>query len=882
MNDLSLFERQYPVYEANQILTSAHLNLAREYLLAIDEDTLAQGIGTGILGGLEPRTRMNAGNLNAIDLGCGSGITSRGLLAHVEDCRLRYAREYVDPTGYGKFWSAPPDEGGEQVSLIELLEESDVEDIDDADKNRYRRKFRNLDHSDYVLMLFVECREEDLEACTLESCDDHGKLIHVNIRKLLIARNILGASVGVPYPDIARANLCQPLAIRRARNFNDEISLEREFREVCQEAVAKLPEALAKAWQVYRDLLGSRVHVGRFRPDILNGARLGAGDPEEVKVALQAYFTKLLDDARGGGIPLLQIYYDFLRDVAAAYNAFAAAAAVVRIENCPDREAFPKHLLLGPPAGEPVAVPSKNRHHYYGPAAKTGQRAALQTVRLLSRKLQSMMMGFNPDPGALEQIRILPQRHRRPSGNLVPYYYTEASTNNRLRQLWDPEAALRMVSQTSVHSYHDDPAENPLGANIDDQEFFRIEGHLRMDPDVAMVQLKKLRDEFNLPIDFVKVRLKAEGDEDALSEICHAPETLYRYDEFRFTLLHRLRQIAAYLHKLETSGLGWLVYMDFVPETPEGLQSVLRGLMNELTEPLDALDLDKFKDRFKETLHMCARYRAALSGYVSLTLTWPAESISRVRQSGKIDAPYAALMALAICEIRNQLEALFSDIDVNPFIQLVHRTHAEMAWMKTNHPLLFTNFAGQNPGMEHGAGVTPGGTFVVVAKDQAVLADFYLPYLCCHPPCPDFLADGGFTSKEPRIVPLYMECDWKKSVVVAGEGVLWPEVTIGRKPLVALFTDRGKEIIRLGETVKVPGGRAGLVRNRDKTIDLVFNPDSDGKNSKARRSTWFSVGTLGEDSTIFDIWVTRMDTPILAADDFFVTVIGKPVTFDLL
>ncbi|MGM9509918.1 hypothetical protein ACS5NO_19450 [Larkinella sp. GY13] len=60
--------------------------------------------------------------------------------------------------------------------------------------------------------------------------------------------------------------------------------------------------------------------------------------------------------------------------------------------------------------------------------------------------------------------------------------------------------------------------------------------------------------------------------------------------------------------------------------------------------------------------------------------------------------------------------------------------------------LTFGPFLLQHPGLEHGAGVPPGGTFVLVYKDPAisrkdlrlrkggesiVVADFYLPYRCC-------------------------------------------------------------------------------------------------------------------------------------------------------
>ncbi len=48
----------------------------------------------------------------------------------------------------------------------------------------------------------------------------------------------------------------------------------------------------------------------------------------------------------------------------------------------------------------------------------------------------------------------------------------------------------------------------------------------------------------------------------------------------------------------------------------------------------------------------------------------------------------------------------------------------------------FKEYVAEHPGIEHMAGVEPGGTFVIVYESEAnpiVIADFSLPYLCCGP-----------------------------------------------------------------------------------------------------------------------------------------------------
>jgi len=56
-------------------------------------------------------------------------------------------------------------------------------------------------------------------------------------------------------------------------------------------------------------------------------------------------------------------------------------------------------------------------------------------------------------------------------------------------------------------------------------------------------------------------------------------------------------------------------------------------------------------------------------------------------------------------------------------------THGEVAAVNFD----FAGFAADHPGIEHGAGAPPGGTFFVVTETwtEPPVADFDLPYVCC-------------------------------------------------------------------------------------------------------------------------------------------------------
>lgn len=66
----------YPVFEANQVLTSGHLNDGFNYLDEQEHQTRARLIGIGIACGLE--IRLLGGTTIEVSKGC--GVTSQGYL----------------------------------------------------------------------------------------------------------------------------------------------------------------------------------------------------------------------------------------------------------------------------------------------------------------------------------------------------------------------------------------------------------------------------------------------------------------------------------------------------------------------------------------------------------------------------------------------------------------------------------------------------------------------------------------------------------------------------------------------------------------------------------------------------------------------------------
>ena len=68
----------YPVFEANQVLTNGHLNQVFKYLDEQERLTRANLIGIGIVCGLDIRLDQAAGATIHLSKGC--GVTSQGYL----------------------------------------------------------------------------------------------------------------------------------------------------------------------------------------------------------------------------------------------------------------------------------------------------------------------------------------------------------------------------------------------------------------------------------------------------------------------------------------------------------------------------------------------------------------------------------------------------------------------------------------------------------------------------------------------------------------------------------------------------------------------------------------------------------------------------------
>jgi len=172
---MALMFDHFPVFEANQVLTSGHLNDIFEYLDEQTRLTRSNLIGIGIVCGLEIGLDSSNG---AIRLSKGCGVTSQGyLIIEPQDVSLVSSRPYTMPADidYPPFKTAD----GAQFNLWELFAAGEPNTIPlNADAHF-------LD--DKAVLLFLELKKQGLRNCSPNNCDDKGAEVAATVRRLLIA-----------------------------------------------------------------------------------------------------------------------------------------------------------------------------------------------------------------------------------------------------------------------------------------------------------------------------------------------------------------------------------------------------------------------------------------------------------------------------------------------------------------------------------------------------------------------------------------------------------------------------------------------------------------------------------------------------------------------
>src|SRR5712691_3019610 len=433
----------FPVFEANQVLTSAHLNDVFNYLDQQERLTRSNLIGIGIACGLE--IKLDAGS-STIHLSKGCGVTSEGyLIVEPEDVTLAaYRADYtipVDPD-YAPFKDATTKT---QYPLWELFP--------DGEKNTTPLASPAGFLDDKAVLLFLELKRRGLRNCSPNNCDDKGAEVIASVKRLLIKRadldKIIAAAKalggGLASGDLESA-LLEKLKLPDVRLLrfdvpNSDPATSNDvfggFLNVFRagKLAAATGEALIAAYAAFKPLLQATYPANPF---------------SNFKTAFG-----FLDDAptTADQVRFLQYYVDLFDDLLRAYDEFRWTGAELLCVCCPPEALFQRHLMLGLLHPEKVSEPGIYRQAFLASFAAGDCAGRTKELLQLFDRLVEMTKHFTDAPSlpkadskaAIDpQIRITPSTlgDKPLSGKAIPYYYGQNGTPP-LYRLWNAEKTRR-------------------------------------------------------------------------------------------------------------------------------------------------------------------------------------------------------------------------------------------------------------------------------------------------------------------------------------------------------------------------------------------------------------------------------------------------------
>ncbi len=513
------------VFEENQVLTAGQLNNTQQFLFQESRLTRIRLIGRGIVCGLHASYGENT-----VHISKGLGVTSWGFLISLGDCDLTHYKTYTLPDGldYKYFNNAP---------LLELVTAENAAAMGAGPITGA------LVLSDYVVVLFLESAARDLKSCLGKSCDDLGKENTFTIRKLLIKRTDLISintsnknKGGAMYPalyeletiDYPRA-LITPIA---AANYP---ALVNTYLSPVAAILEKLTKQLAI---IYSELPALARHFPNY-------------DFDSIRATWEAKLIELSAQYLSGKAYGFQYVYDAFEDIIKSYEELRCIAMHLNNVCLPDEDAFPMHLMLG----SDTCPPSVFRQEFeYSPLFNEYKDWSKKLVTVFGRTL-NMLTGFYDSQNEKNDRGILATPSKEKWQNIgkraLPIYFDpgiadfENYWNESLCHGCDNGKPLSYHYQLplNLQTYGKSKLEAPLLYNFSDTTFFRMEGHLAIEEDVAVKQYKRLQRNLNLPF---KVRSIFMGEGGTTKTVCRYPDLDSQYLVWRNIMLYYLNNLIKY------------------------------------------------------------------------------------------------------------------------------------------------------------------------------------------------------------------------------------------------------------------------------------------------------------------------------------------------
>ncbi|WP_276363728.1 PKD domain-containing protein [Daejeonella sp. H1SJ63] len=485
----------YPEFVPDQLLSSEHLNQLFEYLEEQGRLSRTNLIGIGIVCGLELQPSADGKSIY-ITKGC--GVTSEGYLISVEGINYTKYKDFnaVQDRLYNRF----VDSGRQPRFHIDELKQDSVEDATSLDADFLKNK---------IVLLFVEILEEGAKNCNPNSCDDKGINVTVSFKPLLIdindAKSLQSGNNGTSNNKIRNLDeLRMPRFDVPATLLADTSAIFEVYQKVLNTTfLTKTESVLTEAYNTIAPLVLDIYPANPFNN--LSGSFNFINDKS----------------ISGKQLINIQYYYDLFSDLLLAYEEFRHVATRAISMCCPDSNLFPRHLMLGLASVDTLKSTGEYRDYFIPSPVLNSNLYLTRELRSLFTRMALLIEKFSLPPVTAgdfkekyqnaKRVRITPTKFGAIplSEKSIPFYYNPVVGDLKLFRFWNYEKTSlgreKRILSYNVQDYNtsDDDIMNPLNYDLEPNNFLRIEGHVGMNYKEALRSIISIKNEKRLPFEVI-------------------------------------------------------------------------------------------------------------------------------------------------------------------------------------------------------------------------------------------------------------------------------------------------------------------------------------------------------------------------------------------
>lgn len=721
----------YPYFESNQVLTHTQLNELFNYLDNQNRLTRSKLIGIGIVCGLDVEAPATADETEIpIKISAGIGITSEGYLVALESATPKYYREYNLPDGekYAPFQYIDSSET-KQYELFELIDEEDYVESTDTDIDATFLE-------DKVVIVFLEMYNYDPRSCLVRSCDEIGQTTYIKQRILVATTevaekirentNLIAVEEDIFEERFSLETISLNRVLFSSENFDGSLhDLFSKYRDAIPDVETILQPAIESTYSVYKPILQPLYGQEPNALTQIADKMSTWADYLSVENSTQDYFG-------------MQYFYDFIKDLILAYDEFRYTAFDVVTKCNIDTDLFPRHLFLGE-AYPNISDhdPQLNRNTFTQPYIYKHLTENIEKIKTLHQRLVQMILNFNFDninnPDNELDLKVTPSKEkgRWLSERAIPFYYSIVDADSELLKNWNYELTRRRLKDENL-SYHasnyatgKDFIINPLSYDYDNYPFLRIEGNNSEEAIEVKNKLIDERKDYNLPFQIKLIDINTTSVNVEIDDYNAWKDLQTEYIGIRDDVFCQIQKLISSLKVPEGDN-----YQTECAQLIESIKENYNNIVNELPYELNAVDYNnvyiQINNLYENLIEFILYIKHLFGKLISEEFSILSSQEFHERKQELNDMYYSIRCFLSGCQLYR-------------LTTIIYRFQSRIEYLKTNSTQIFKNFIEKHPGLEHMAGVSKGGTYIMIQDNvtisesdvSRIVADFALPYSCC-------------------------------------------------------------------------------------------------------------------------------------------------------